>query len=147
MTGGLQSQLEIMAPAHLPRLPRRQLFVARCTWIAQHKAVTRQACRGRQLRTSCHATCSTSAENAEAQNGAPAARPIQMAPRRMQWHQLPGVPKGFRCCLCYETDFATRSQLAEHLVSQFGQHPSALLSFCVVSDGSSIPHSQIWSEY
>ena len=33
------------------------------------------------------------------------------------WAQLPGHPRGYRCRLCFETDFSTRGHLAEHLVS------------------------------
>ena len=33
------------------------------------------------------------------------------------WHLLPGTPRGYRCRLCFETDFANRGYLAEHLVS------------------------------
>lgn len=33
------------------------------------------------------------------------------------WAQLPGIPRGYRCRLCFETDFSTRGHLAEHLVS------------------------------
>lgn len=47
------------------------------------------------------------------------------------WAQLPGHPRGYRCRLCFETDFSTRGHLAEHLVSV---HP-------VLGDDSTQTHS------
>ena len=35
---------------------------------------------------------------------------------RSSWQHLPGSPRGYRCRLCLEVDFATRGHLAEHLV-------------------------------
>lgn len=103
----------------LPCAPHRQLHVAQNAWIHHCKAKQRPLYPARRPQTRCQAICSIPAENAEAEqstSSAPA-RLIQRAQGKRQWHELPGTPKGFRCCLCYETDFATRSQLAEHLVS------------------------------
>lgn len=50
---------------------------------------------------------------------------------RPSWQHLPGSPRGYRCRLCLEVDFATRGHLAEHLVRamcspNFGSHASAV---------------------
>ena len=38
------------------------------------------------------------------------------------WAQLPGSPRGYRCRLCFETDFSSRGHLAEHLVGIVSTH-------------------------
>ena len=42
---------------------------------------------------------------------------LQQTSSSSSWHLLPGTPRGYRCRLCFETDFANRGYLAEHLVS------------------------------
>ena len=41
---------------------------------------------------------------------------VRSEKKALPWAQLPGAPRGYRCHLCFETDFSTRGHLAEHLV-------------------------------
>jgi hypothetical protein len=101
-------------------VPERRLSVKECWhWEKRTLVQLRAKTHGhekRQLQPSCQATCGISAENAGVQSRQNSARLIHHQSENRGWHQLPGAPKGFRCCLCFETDFATRTQLAEHLV-------------------------------
>ena len=60
-------------------------------------------------------------------------RAINQPHDRSSWQHLPGSPRGYRCRLCLEVDFATRGHLAEHLVRASCAGCPARSSHCFVS--------------
>ena len=69
-----------------------------------------------------NALCSLVAEPSCSSQSIQESTAIQSEKQAAPWAQLPGVPRGYRCRLCYETDFSTRGHLAEHLVRKGSAH-------------------------
>ena len=114
--------MTVYAPT--PRLSGLQCHIhATCNWPAVppsirgqvHKA-THLLVRGQSRQASAASSLLT--EQACSQQGSSTATPAHGSNKQASsWAQLPGHPRGYRCRLCFETDFSTRGHLAEHLVS------------------------------